>query len=110
MQLSVFMIPSHTLMAVLFVRLQAVMDRFATRLRHLSRDDKIITTAGVAGYAQSVLVPELAMRLVKEDMGVDDDAAREILRDSIDIGQKMHPAQDDVVPVSEDDEEVDVQA
>jgi hypothetical protein len=73
-------------------------------LRRLSASDNIIKTAGVAGYAQSVLVPELALCLVKEDMRVDDDAARKILRDSIDLGQKLNPALDDEVPVPAEDE------
>jgi hypothetical protein len=75
-------------------------------LRRLSASDNIIKTAGVAGYAQSVLVPELAMSLVKEDMGVDDDSARQIMRESIDLGQKLNPALDDEVPVPAEDEEL----
>jgi hypothetical protein len=87
-------------------RLQAVVERFSTTLRRLSASDNIIKTAGVAGYAQSVLVPELAMSLVKEDMGVDDDSARQIMRESIDLGQKLNPALDDEVPVPAEDEEL----
>lgn len=74
-------------------------------MRRLAATDGIVKKAGVAGYAQSVLVPELAVRLVKEDMGVDDEGARQILRDSIDIGQKLNPAMDDVVPVPEQSED-----
>lgn len=83
-----------------------IVDRFSLRLRRLAATDEIVKKAGVAGYAQSVLVPELAVRLVKEDMGVDDDSARQILRDSIAIGQKLHPALDDVVPIEEEPEEL----
>lgn len=42
------------------------------------------------------------MRLVKEDMNVDDDGARQIMRESIDIGEKMNPAPNDVVPVHDE--------
>lgn len=87
-----------------FYRLQAIVDRFSLRMRRLAATDEIVKKAGVAGYAQSVLVPELAVRLVKEDMGVDDEGARQILRDSIDLGQRLHPAMDDVVPVPEEAE------
>jgi hypothetical protein len=86
-------------------RLQAIVDRFSLKLRRLASSDHIVKTAGVAGYAQSVLVPELAVRLVREDMGVSDDAARQILRESIQLGQKLNPAVDDVVPVSVESEE-----
>ena len=71
-------------------------------MRRLAASDEIVKKAGVAGYAQSVLVPELAVRLVKEDMGVDDEGARQILRDSLDIGQRLNPAMDDVVPVPQE--------
>lgn len=85
-----------------FCRLQAIVDRFSLRMRRLSTTDEIVKKAGVAGYAQSVLVPELAVRLVKEDMGVDDEGARQILRDSLDIGQRLNPAMDDIVPVPQE--------
>lgn len=76
------------------------------RLRRQASTDEIVKKAGVAGYAQLVLVPELVLRLVKEDMGVDDDSARQILRDSMTIGQKLHPAPDDEVPTQEEPEEL----
>lgn len=86
-------------------RLQAVTTHFAPQLRRLAAADHIVKTAGVAGYAQAVLVPELAVRFVKEDMNVDDDqTARQILRDSISIGEKLNAQLNDVVPVPELDE------
>lgn len=75
------------------------MDRFSVKMNRLAKFDPIIQKAGPAVYAQSVLVPELAIRFVKEDMGVDDDAARQILRESIGLGEKVNPAPDDVVPI-----------
>lgn len=86
----------------IFLRLHIVSSRFSRHLRRLAAFDHIVKTAGVAGYAQSVLVPELAMRLVKEDMGVSDESARKIMRESITIGEKMNPALNDVVHVPED--------
>ena len=82
------------------------MGRFAGSLRRLAKDDPLVAKAGVVGYAQSVLVPELAVRLVKEDMGVNDDDARQVMRESIDLGQKLHPQQNDVVPVDDEAEEM----
>lgn len=60
--------------------------------------------AGPVGYAQEVLVPELAVRLVKEDMGVNEETARQILRETIDLGEKVNPALNDKVPVPEESE------
>ncbi|KAJ5364070.1 uncharacterized protein N7496_009783 [Penicillium cataractarum] len=82
--------------------LQLLTDRFAVKLRRLATSDHIVKQAGVVGYAQSVLVPELAIRLVKEDMAVNDDAARQILRESIALGEKLNPALDDEVPIPDD--------
>ncbi|OOQ87066.1 hypothetical protein PEBR_18639 [Penicillium brasilianum] len=82
--------------------LQLLTDRFAVKLRRLATSDNIVKQAGVVGYAQSVLVPELAVRLVKEDMEVSDDAARQILRESISLGEKLNPALDDEVPIPDD--------
>ncbi|GLI77449.1 hypothetical protein PoHVEF18_005739 [Penicillium ochrochloron] len=82
--------------------LQLLTDRFAVKLRRLATSDHIVKQAGVVGYAQSVLVPELAVRLVKEDMGVNDDAARQILRESIALGEKLNPALDDEIEILED--------
>ena len=93
-------------MAKMMDRLQAVTTHFAPQLRRLAAADHIVKTAGVAGYAQAVLVPELAVRFVKEDMNVDDDqTARQILRDSISIGEKLNAQLNDVVPVLELDED-----
>lgn len=64
----------------------------------------MIKTAGVTIYAQAVLVPELSVLLVKEDMNVSDNEARQILRESIDIGEKVNYAPNDVVPVPPEEE------
>ncbi|KAF7597116.1 hypothetical protein BBP40_010590 [Aspergillus hancockii] len=79
--------------------LEALTKRFSRKLRRLAASDHIIKSAGVVGYAQNVLVPELAVRLVKEDMGVNEDTARQILRDSIDIGERLNFALNDKVPI-----------
>ncbi|THC93799.1 hypothetical protein EYZ11_006717 [Aspergillus tanneri] len=71
---------------------------------YYAASDHIVKKAGVVPYAQAVLVPELAVRLVKEDMGVNDESARQILRDSIDLGEKFNFALDDKVPIPVDEE------
>ncbi|RJE20501.1 hypothetical protein PHISCL_07171 [Aspergillus sclerotialis] len=87
------------------VMLQALTRRFSQKIRRLAASDQIINKAGVVGYTQSVLVPELAMRLVKEDMNVSDDIARQIMRDSINVGELLNANPNDVVPVPEKEEE-----
>ena len=69
-------------------------------VRRLATTDELIKTAGVAGYTQSVLVPELAVLLVKDDMKVNDEDARRIMRESMDIGDRVNPDRN-VVPIQE---------
>ncbi|GLA43208.1 hypothetical protein AnigIFM63309_000936 [Aspergillus niger] len=82
--------------------LQAITARYGRKLRRLAADDQIVKMAGPVGYAQAVLVPELAVRLVKEDMGVNEETARQILRETIDLGEKVNFALNDEVPVPEE--------
>ncbi|KAF5860279.1 hypothetical protein ETB97_001757 [Aspergillus alliaceus] len=84
--------------------LQALTVRFSRKLRRLAVSDHIVKLAGVVGYAQAVLVPELAVRLVKDDMEVNDDTARQILRDSIDIGERLNFELNDKVPMPKEPE------
>lgn len=87
-------------------RLSAVTTQFSKRLRRLAATDHLVKTAGVTIYAQAVLVPELTVLLVKEDMGVNDETARQILRETIDIGEKLNHVPNDVVPLPEDTENI----
>ncbi|KAL5339333.1 RTC4-like domain-containing protein [Aspergillus crustosus] len=80
--------------------LETVTSRFSRKLRRLAVDDKIVKQAGPVGYAQNVLVPELCVILVKEDMNVDDDTARQIMRESSFVGEILNPAPNDRVPIN----------
>ncbi|KAL1846787.1 hypothetical protein Plec18170_008928 [Paecilomyces lecythidis] len=84
--------------------LHAVTTQFSKKLRRLAATDHLVKTAGVTTYAQAVLVPELTVILVKEDMEVSDETARQILRETIDIGEKLNYVPNDVVPIPEDAE------
>lgn len=84
------------------------MSKFSPKLRRLAASDKLISASGVTGYVQAVLVPELAVLLVKEDMGIDDDErAREILRESVEIGDLLNEEEDEVVQLPDRDEDED---
>lgn len=73
------------------------MSRFARKLRRLAASDKLISSGGVSRYVQAVLVPELAVLLIKDDMKVDEEKAREVLRDSVDIGNLLNEEEDEVI-------------
>ena len=74
-----------------------LMARFASRIRRLAGTDRLVSAAGVAGFVQGVLVPELAIMLVKDDMRVDDEQARVILKDSSEIGDLLNEEEDEVI-------------
>jgi hypothetical protein len=53
--------------------------------------DRLLRMVGVGAYVVTVLVPELAVMLIKEDMKVDDDeTARQILQKSAGLGETLH--------------------
>ena len=84
----------------------SIIARFASKLRRLSGSDKVISSAGVSGYVQAVLAPEMAVLVVMDDMKTDEDGAREVLRESADIGNLLNEEEDDAVrhePGAEDE-------
>ena len=73
------------------------MASFAPSIRRLAASDKLILSAGVAGYVQAVLAPEMAVMLVMEDMRVDEDEARMVLQESAAIGNLLNEEEDEVI-------------
>jgi hypothetical protein len=54
-------------------------------------EDPLLCKVGVGAYVVTVLVPELAVMLIKEDMKVDnDETARQILQKSAGLGETLH--------------------
>jgi hypothetical protein len=54
-------------------------------------EDPLLRMVGVGAYVVTVLVPELAVMLIKEDMTVDDNkTARQIMQKSADLGETLH--------------------
>jgi hypothetical protein len=78
-------------------RMQNIITRFTAKLRRLSAKDKLISSNSVSRYVQAVLAPELAVMLVKEDMGVDDEGARALLRDSAALGNLLNEEEDEEI-------------
>lgn len=73
------------------------MSRFASRIRRLAGTDRLVSAAGVAGFVQGVLAPELVVMLVKDDMNVDEEQARVILEESSEIGNLVNEEDDEVI-------------
>lgn len=84
-----------------------ILSRFADELRDLAVSDALIAASGVAGgvsgFVQAVLVPEVAVALVKEDMSVDEKRAREILKESLHLGELLNEEVQERVESEDDD-------
>lgn len=66
---------------------ESIVDVFSSLLRERAPLDRLISARGHTGYVQSVLVPELGVRLIKEDMSIADDGeARAVMRESRAVG------------------------
>jgi hypothetical protein len=56
----------------------------------LAVEDWLLRIVGVAEYITSVLIPELAVMLIKNDMKVCDKRARQILEESARLRETLH--------------------
>ncbi|KAL1637188.1 hypothetical protein SLS56_000847 [Neofusicoccum ribis] len=69
--------------------------RLADEIRVAAGRDRLIGYKSVSGFIQEVLVPELAMRLVAEDLDVGEARAREVLAESGEIGELVNGVDED---------------
>ncbi|EMR69297.1 hypothetical protein UCREL1_3683 [Eutypa lata UCREL1] len=83
-----------------------IMRRLSSVIRKRAVEDRLISARSYTGYVQAVLMPELAVRLVMEDMDVGEGEARDILRDSIEVGELLHEETGDVVAYESEDEDI----
>ncbi|KAI5786390.1 RTC4-like domain-containing protein [Peziza echinospora] len=72
------------------VMLDTIMQKLANRIRELGTNDRLIAGGGVSGFVQAVLVPELGVRLIMEDMAVNEDKAKIIAKDTVKIGELVN--------------------
>ncbi|PGH17914.1 hypothetical protein AJ79_00813 [Helicocarpus griseus UAMH5409] len=77
--------------------MDAIINHFSVKFNNLAPKDSLIQAAGVSGFVQSVMIPELTVMLVKEDMNIGDDDARRIVIDSKDLGSLINEQPDDVI-------------
>lgn len=66
---------------------ETIIQNFSSLLRERAPRDKLISARGYTGFVQSVLVPELAVKLIQEDMSLSADKAREVMEESRSVGE-----------------------
>jgi hypothetical protein len=81
-----------------------IMSKFSPHLRRIAVKDRLVAARGVTGYVQNVLVPELAVKLIAEDMGLEVEEARQVMRDSAGLGDLLNEEVEDVVVWNPEDE------
>ncbi|KKY25149.1 hypothetical protein UCRPC4_g02029 [Phaeomoniella chlamydospora] len=83
---------------------QMIQERLAKQLNRSAKKNPLVRDAGVGGYVQAVLVPELTVLLVKEDMSIEtDERAREIIKESSEMGRLIHGEEEDVIHADDSD-------
>ncbi|KAI1808284.1 RTC4-like domain-containing protein [Daldinia bambusicola] len=75
-------------------------------VRKRAVEDRLVSARGYTGYVQAVLVPELAVRLIMEDMDVSEEDARSIMLESIELGELLYEDSGDVITSISDEEEI----
>ncbi|KAK4231774.1 RTC4-like domain-containing protein [Podospora fimiseda] len=78
---------------------------FSSVLRKRALEDNLIGARGYSTYLQAVLVPELAVRLIMDDMKVGEEEARKVLGESSWVGEVLHDEIADVVDYSSEEDE-----
>ncbi|KAI0842291.1 hypothetical protein F5Y06DRAFT_285060 [Hypoxylon sp. FL0890] len=81
-----------------------IMRTLSSVVRKRAVEDRLVSARGYTGYVQVVLVPELAVRLIMEDMDVTEEDARKIMQDSIEFGELLHEDAGDVIAGVSDEE------
>jgi len=78
-----------------------ILNEFSKKLRAVAVKDALVAASGIAGgvsgFVQAVMVPEVAVLLVKEDMKVDVQQARKILAESWELGELLNEEADEKV-------------
>lgn len=81
-----------------------VAEMFTSKFLEDAQHDIISAAGGIPMYIQKVIVPEVASRLISQDMGCELAEARDILKKSADLGQALCEEENDEVHESEDED------
>lgn len=77
------------------VMLEAIMGKMANRIREVGSTDRLIAGGGVSAFVQSVLVPELGVRLVMEDLDCGEEKAKRVVKETVEMGELVNDEEED---------------
>lgn len=87
------------------VMAEFITKRFSGTIRRRAVADRLVAARGHAAYVQAVLVPELAVRLIMEDLSLDEERARGVMVESGGLGELVQEETRDVVRWSDDEDQ-----
>lgn len=76
---------------------------FSTQLGRKLAAGELTAAGGIVGFVHAVLLPEVVMRLVREDMAVDDAGARSVMAQSAEQGRLLCEEEDETIVWEEGD-------
>ncbi|KAL5410776.1 hypothetical protein PMIN04_010511 [Paraphaeosphaeria minitans] len=85
------------------VMMDVITSDLSDEIRQVAPKDPVVGRSGFAMFLQAVLVPECAVLLVMQDLGVGWEGAREVVEGSGGVGEKVNEEVEDEVEGSEDD-------
>lgn len=85
-----YLTPGYYGLRGMSVMTETVTDTFSKLIRKRAPLDKRISGRGYTGFVQSVLVPELAVRLIQEDLSLGADQARLVMEESRIVGEILN--------------------
>ncbi|KAI2781661.1 RTC4-like domain-containing protein [Daldinia loculata] len=88
------------------VMTEYILRTLSSVIRKRAVEDRLVSARGYTGYVQAVLVPELAVRLIMEDLDIAEEKARDIMLESIDVGELLYEDSGDVIAGVSDEEEI----
>ncbi|KAI0846789.1 RTC4-like domain-containing protein, partial [Daldinia vernicosa] len=88
------------------VMTEYILRTLSSVIRKRAVEDRLVSARGYTGYVQAVLVPELTVRLIMEDMDIAEEKARDIMLESIDVGELLYEDTGDVIAGVSDEEEI----
>lgn len=85
-----YLMPGYYGLRGMSILTETIVETFSSLLREHAPRDRLISARGYTGYVQSVLVPELTVKLIQEDMDVGQEEARSIMKESCALGEILN--------------------
>ncbi|KUI61636.1 Restriction of telomere capping protein 4 [Cytospora mali] len=86
-----YLTPGYYGLRGMSIMTETIIEMFSALLRERAPKYKLISARGYTGFVQSVLVPELAVKLIQEDMSLhDEEEARVVMKESRAVGEILN--------------------